>query len=383
MMMASKWARVEIAEEGMREGMQIEDENISVEDKLRLLDALSKTGIKQINVGSFVSPRYTPQMAKVDEIVQGFKPEPGVKYTALALNDRGIQRAQEYSPPLTVGRGMPSLSCHMCDVFIRRNANRSQADEIARWPSVVAAAKESGATEAGIGSNASWGSNFLGEFTHEQRMGILERQHAMWDEAGIKVVSVSLGDPMSWNRPWVVAEQLEIIKKRWPDINQWRLHIHDARGFALASIYAALTVLEPKDTLYIDTTIGGIGGCPYCGNGRATGMAPTEDVVNMLNEMGIETGIDLDEVVRVVWMLEEILGRATPGHVSKAGPMPRGEKLYDANMPFVETFEHAKHFLLGPSTYEGGIYPWSEAITSPELDALKPAAVPQGVSGGD
>ena len=378
--MARQWARVELAEEGMREGMQIEDAHISVKDKLRLLDALSKTGIKNINVGSFVSPKYTPQMEHIEEIVKGFHPEPGVRYTALALNDRGIQRAKEYSPPLTVGRGMPSLGCHQCDVFIRRNANRSQAEEIARWPATVAAAKESGAKEAGIGTNASWGSNFVGEFTQEQRMGFLERQHAMWDEAGIKVTSVALGDPMSWNRPWVVTEQLETIKKRWPEINQWRLHLHNARGFALASTYAALTVLEPKDSLYIDTTIGGIGGCPYCGNGRATGMAPTEDVVNMLNEMGIETGIDLDQVIRVVWMLEEILGRPTMGHVSKAGPLPRGKKLYDMNMPFVETFEQAKHFLLGPSVYKGGIYPWSEPITSPQLDALH-AGKPQPVSG--
>jgi hydroxymethylglutaryl-CoA lyase len=377
--MARQWAKVELAEEGMREGLQIEDANIPVEQKIRLLDALSKTGIKQINVGSFVSPRYTPQMAHIDEIVQGFKPEPGVTYTALALNDRGVQRAREYAPPLTVGRGTFSLGCHQCDVFVRRNANRSQADEIARWPATVAAAKEAGATEAGIGTNASWGSNFLGEFSQEQRMAFLERQHAMWDEAGIKVTSVSLGDPMSWNRPWVVAEQLETIKKRWPDVVNWRLHLHDGRGFALASTYAALTVLEPQDSLHIDTTIGGIGGCPYCGNGRATGMAPTEDVVNMLNEMGIETGIDLDQVVRVVWMLEEILGRPTMGHISKAGPLPRGEKLYDANMPFVETFEQAKHFLLGPSTYEGGIYPWSEPIKSDALDAVKagkPVPVP-------
>ena len=378
--MAREWAKVELSEEGMREGMQIEDANISVEDKIRLIDALSKTGIKNINVGSFVSPKYTPQMEKIDEIVSGFHPEDSVRYYALALNERGVQRAQEYSPPLDMTRrNIPTLGCHQCDVFIRRNANRSQADEIARWPGVVAAAKENGATQAGIGTNASWGSNFLGEFSHEDRMSYLERQHGMWDEAGIEVVSVSLGDPMSWCRPWVVAEQLEIIKKRWPEINQWRLHLHDARGFALASTYAALEVLEPKDTLSIDSTIGGIGGCPYCGNGRATGMAPTEDIVNMLNEMGIETGIDLDQVVRVVWMLEEILGRPTMGHVSKAGPLPRGEKRYDANMPFVETFEQAKHFLLGPSVYEGGIYPWAKPIESPALDPSKvDHAVPVG-----
>src|SRR3990172_3347545 len=172
--MARQWAKIELAEEGMREGMQIEDANISVKDKLRLLDALSKTGIKNINVGSFVSPKYTPQMAHIEEIVKGFHPQAGVKYTALALNDRGVQRAKEFAPPLTVGRAIPSLGCHQCDVFIRRNANISQADEIARWPAAVAAAKAAGAKEAGLGNKASWGSNFVGEFTHEQRMGFLE-----------------------------------------------------------------------------------------------------------------------------------------------------------------------------------------------------------------
>ncbi|HJN92240.1 MAG TPA: citramalate synthase, partial [Dehalococcoidia bacterium] len=289
--MARQWADVQVTEEGMREGMQIEDANISVADKIRLIDALSDTGLQTINVGSFVSPKYTPQMAQIDEVMTGFEPREGVTYTALALNDRGIQRAREYTPPLTVGgRRVPSLSCHMCDVFVRRNTNRSQEDEIARWPAIIAGAKESEATEASIGMNAAWGSNFLGEFTFEQRMELLERQHGLWDEAGITVTSVFLGDPMSWNRPWVVEEQLEAIKKRWPEITAFSLHLHDARGFALPSIYAALRVLEPTDSLRIDTTIGGIGGCPYCGNGRATGMAPTEDVINMLEEMGIDTG---------------------------------------------------------------------------------------------
>ena len=381
--MTRQWATVEITEEGMREGMQIEDENISVEAKIRLLDALSETGLKTINVGSFVSPRYTPQMAKIDEIVSGFHPKEGVTYTALALNERGIQRAREYSPPLTVGdRGVPSLSCHVCDVFVRRNANRTQEQEIERWPAIVAAATEGGATEAGIGMNAAWGSNFVGEFTQERRMELLEREHALWDEAGIKVTRVSLGDPMSWNRPWVVEAQLEAIKERWPAITRFSLHLHDARGLALASTYAALRVLDSTDTLHTDTTIGGIGGCPYCGNGRATGMAPTEDVINMLEEMGIDTGVDLEKLIRVVWMLEEILGRPSMGHVSKGGGLPRGDELYDANMPFVETFEQARHFLEGPSAYEGGIYPWSEPITSPQLDALRGSPQPAGVGEG-
>jgi len=207
------WPKIEYKEEGMREGMQIEDANISVEDKVRLIDALSQTGLKSIVVGSFVSPKWTPQMARIDEIVTKFTPRPGVTYTALALNQRGVERAMQYSPPLTVERARPSLGAHMCDVFVQRNANRTQAQEIAGWPNTVKAAKERGVKEAGIGINAAWGSNFVGPFTEEQRMEMLRRQHAMWDEAGIKVTAVSLGDPMSWNMPHVVEHQVETIRK--------------------------------------------------------------------------------------------------------------------------------------------------------------------------
>lgn len=372
--MARQWAKVDIGEETMREGMQIEDKDIPVADKIRLLDALSKTGIKNINVGSFVSPTYTPQMAKIEEIVNGFTPEPGVRYTALALNERGVQRAKEFAPKIvTGGRGIPTLGCHQCDVFVRRNTNRSQADEIARWPGIIAAAKEAGAKEAGIGTNASWGSNFMGEFSKETRFGYLERMHKLWDEAGIKVTHISLGDPMGWCRPWVIKDDIEEIKKRWPEITNFSLHMHNGRGLALASTYAALDALEAKDSLHIDTSLGGIGGCPYCGSGRGMGMAPTEDVVNMLNEMGIETGVNIQKVIECVWILEEILGRSTVGMVGKVGPMPRGKALYDPNLPFIETFEQGRHHILGPSAYVGAISPWREPIVSEALNELKAA----------
>lgn len=371
--MPNGYPTVELTEEGMREGMQIEDKGISIEDKIRLIDALSETGLKRINVGSFVSPRYTPQMERIEEIVEGFTPADGVTYVALALNERGRERAREFSPPLSTVRPIPSLVCHLCDVFIRRNANVSQEQEIARWPAIVQAAVDAGVTEAGIGVNAAWGSNFVGEFSEEQRMAMLRRQHAMWDAVGVKVTAVMLGDPMSWNRPWVVESQIERIKQEWPDIHRFALHLHNARGLALPSLYAALRVLDEGDSVHLDTTIGGIGGCPYCGNGRATGMIPTEDAVHMLHEMGIDTGVDIGKLVRVVWMLEEILGRPTMGHVSKAGPLPRGADLYDANMPFVETFEEARHFLLGPEAYEGGLSPWREPISSPQLESVPTA----------
>ena len=369
----SKWPKVNYKEEGMREGMQIEDVNIPVDDKVRLLDALSETGLKHIVVGSFVSPKWTPQMGRIDEIVTKFHPKPGVTYSALALNLRGIERARQYSPPLTLEQDpWPRLSCHMCDGFSRRNANRSQMDEMERWPQIVAQAQELNITEAAIGTNASWGSNFAGDFPVDTLMTMLEKQHQLWDEAGIKVVSVAMGDPMSWCRPDKVEESIERVKDKWPDINHWRLHFHNGRNMAIASTYAALRVLEPEDTLDLDGSIGGFGGCPYCGNGRATGQAPSEDVLHMMDDMGIETGVDLDKLIDCVWMCEEIVGRPLYGHVSKAGPRPNTvEELYDLNAPFIETLEQAKHFKKGPTAYEGGISPYSQPITSPYRDRVE------------
>ena len=379
----SKWPKVIYKEEGMREGMQIEDAEISVDDKVKLLDALSGTGLKNIVVGSFVSPKWTPQMARIDEIVTKFTPRPGVTYTALALNSRGVERARTYAPPLTIERdGFPRLTCHMCDVFVRRNTNRSQMQEMERWPQIVAQAQELNIREAGIGCNASWGSNFLGGFPVDSLLTLLERQHGMWDEVGIKVRSCSMGDPMSHCTPAKVEESVSRVKEQWPEIDHFRLHLHNGRNMAIASAYAAMRALGPEDTLELDGTIGGFGGCPYCGNGRATGMAPTEDLLHMMEDMGIETGVDIDKLIDCVWMAEEIIGRELYGHVSKAGPRPKKvTQLYDINMPFVETSEEAKHFKKGAVVYEGGIYPYTEPISSPYRERVErgqPAFDPAG-----
>ena len=371
------WPQIDFMEEGMREGMQIESAAISVEDKVRLLDALSDTGLKKIAVGSFVSPKYTPQMARIDDIVSRFHPKPGVTYSALALNQRGVERAMAFSPPLTIEHDRPSLTCHVCDVFARRNTNRSQEQEIAAWPGIVAEARAQGATEAGIGINAAWGSNFVGLFSETQRMDLLRRQHALWDEAGIRVTAASLGDPMSWNMPHVVEQQLETVLKTWPDVHTIHLHLHNARGMAPTSVYAAMRLLDERFTLGLEGSIGGMGGCPYCGNGRVTNMAPTEDLVQMWQEMGIDTGVDLDKLIDVVWMAEEIVGHKLWGHVSKAGPLPKGRKLYPVDLPFIETEEQAKHFHLGPAAYgPNPISPWTEPIRSPQRDAVEAKGPP-------
>ncbi|MCI2417878.1 citramalate synthase [Saccharopolyspora sp. K220] len=365
------YPQITIVEEGMREGMQIESASIGVHDKIELLDELSETGLRNIVVGSFVSPKWTPQMAEIDAIVSGFTPVPGVNYTALALNERGRERMRAYMPPLRELHPYPRTLVHVCDVFVRRNTNRSQQAEIEALPAVVQRAAEAGAAHAGIGVNAAWGSNWLGEFSLAQRMDLLRHQHRLWTGAGIGVREVFIGDPMGWNVPDRVAEQLRAIRAEWPEITRFHLHLHNTRGTAPISVYTALRTLDPECELVVDTTIGGMGGCPYCGNGRLTGMMPTEDLVDLLAELGIPTGVDLDRLIEVVVHAEQVIGRELYGHVSKAGPRPRGDRLYAMDMPFIETTAEAQHFRLGPEVYAGALAPWKEAITSPARDAVE------------
>lgn len=366
------YPHVELNEEGMREGMQIESVDISLDDKVRLLDALSATGLRNIVVGSFVSPKYTPQMAQIDELLRRFTPVEGVNYRALALNQKGRDRAAEHMPPLTGSQFPPMTMVHLCDTFIRRNANVSQQFEINRWQDVIDAAQMDGAREGAIGLGAAWGSNFTGWRGLDDRLAMLERQHTLWESAGIPVTTLTLADPMSWCMPDQVEETLAAVLERWTDITTFHLHLHDARGMALPSMYAALRALDDRHDLVLDTTFGGIGGCPYCGNGRATGMAATEDVVHMLEQLGIPTGVDLDQLINAVWLLEDVLGRPTPGKVSTAGAFPSSQaELYSPNLPLVETHEEVRHFKLGDSSVEHQARPWREPIPDPEPASIK------------
>jgi hydroxymethylglutaryl-CoA lyase len=305
-------------------------------------------------------------MAEIDSLVGKITPSPGVRYTAIALNQKGRDRRAAWMPPLSDPL-MPSaaLYTHLCDTFARRNTNRSSEQERAQWPAIVAAAQNSQKKEACIAIGAAWGSNFEGRFSQQQRMAVLGQEHALWDAAGIPVTWVSFADPMSWCMPDWVEGQLTAIRDTWPQIRNVQLHLHDGRGMALPSMYAALRVLDETYELHLDVTAGGVGGCPYCGNGRATGMAPAEDVIHMLETMGISTGVDLEKYIDVVLMLDQILGRATMGHVSKAGPRPDRAHLYDPNLPLVETHEQAMHFKFGPEVAADGLIPWAEPIPAP------------------
>jgi len=360
---------VVLQEEGMREGMQIESADIPVAEKIRLLDALSKTGLKRIIVGAFVSPKWVPQMARVEEVIEGFTPVDGVQYTAIVLNPKGAERRAAYGHKLTLPD--PTLGrtkVHLCDVFVRRNINRSQADEIDSIPQAIEAARAAGATRAEISINAAWGSNWLGQFDEDERMRLLQLQYDAWSAAGIPVTQIHLGDPMSWNTPAAVRSMFRRILATWPEVRDFHLHLHDARGMAMLSAYTAIQELDERHTLLLDTAIGGMGGCPYCGNGRATRMIPTEDFAHLMEAEGIETGLDVAALVEAGVIAQEVVGHELWSKVTAAGPRPTGRDVYPMDMPFVETFEQAQHFRLGPSVYEGALSPWRQPVRSTARD---------------
>jgi hydroxymethylglutaryl-CoA lyase len=229
------YPRVHITEQLMREGMQIESAQISVEDKIRLINGLSTCGLDRIVVGSFVRAEYCRQMAQIDRLVEQLTPMPGVRYTALALNPKGAQRRAVHMPPLVAEDWPPMLSCHMCDTFVRRNANRSQQHEIDGWPAIVEEAVVDRAPVAAIGVNAAFGSNFSGFFPLAERMSMLRQQHRMWDAVEIPVTHVMIGDPMGWVMPHWVEQQITALRREWPGISHFHMHLHNSRGLALAS----------------------------------------------------------------------------------------------------------------------------------------------------
>lgn len=347
---------VVIRDDTMREGLQIESAAIPVEAKLRLLDALGQTGARVISIGSFAHPKWTPQMACIEEIAERFVPRPGVVYTAAVFNRRGFERADAFHPKLDVRRRdrLPGSNVELCDTFARRNYNRTQAQQIAGLDATVAAAVAAGAQEASVGIGNPFGSNFEGPFSLRQRLDLLALMIGKWEAAGITVTRVSFLEAMGWNLPHQVRETIVAVRERWPRVRDLHLHLHNQRGAALASYYEALQLGARE----FDTCLGGMGGCPYCGNGRAAGQVPTEDFVDLCHEMGIATGYDLDKLIDAVAVAEEVVGHRLWGHVSKSGARPRGDALYPATMPFVETLEEAAHFRLGAEVYAGQLSPW-------------------------
>ncbi|MFT7651186.1 MAG: hydroxymethylglutaryl-CoA lyase [Limisphaerales bacterium] len=348
--------KVNIFDDTMREGLQIESPDISVAEKLRLLDAVGEMGAKMVTIGSFAHPKWTPSMANIDEIAEQFQPKPGVTYTAAVFNKRGYDRADGYYPKIDVRQKRYGTHVELCDTFARRNYNRTQAEMIQQVEASVQNAKENEVEVGSVALGNPFGSNFEGAFDLDRRMALLDLMVDKWHAVGIKVSRVSFLDAMGWNMPHTVRETIVAIRDKYPEIETFHMHLHNTRGVTMASYYEALT-LGATD---FDTSLGGMGGCPYCGNGRAAGHVPTEDFVHLCHSMGIETGYDLDKVISAARIAEEVVGHSLWGHVSKAGPLPTADTLYPADMPFVESLEEAAHFYKGAESYTGQISPWRE-----------------------
>ncbi len=347
---------VTITDDTMREGLQIESADIPVSEKLRLLDALGETGAKTISIGSFAHPKWTPQMACIDEIAEKFVPKPGITYTAAIFNPKGFERADKWHPKINVRTKRFGCFVELCDSFARRNYNRTQAEQIASIEPSVKAARAGGAEHGTISIGNPFGSNFEGAFSLKQRMDLLTLMVDKWHDGGFEVKRCSFLDAMGWNNPLEMRETIVAIRDKWPEITDFHCHLHNTRGAGIASYYEAMQVGARE----FDTSLGGMGGCPYCGNGRAAGHVPTEDFVNLCHELGIETGYNLDKLIEAAVIAEEVVGHSLYGHVSKAGPRPGDDALYPRNMPFVETLEEASHFRKGSSVYEHQMSPWKE-----------------------
>lgn len=354
---------VTIVDDTMREGLQIESPDIPVSEKLRLLDAIGEMGAKTISIGSFAHPKWTPSMACVDEIAERFEPKPGIDYTAAVFNKRGYDRADSYYPKINVRGRKFSTHVELCDSFARRNYNRTQREMIAAMDDAVQNAVEADAQSASVALGNPYGSNFEGPFALSRCMEMLDLMTAKWAAVGIPVKKVSLLDAMGWNMPHTTRTMITAIRDKYPDIETYHMHLHDTRGVTIASYYEALML----GATHFDTSLGGMGGCPYCGNGRTAGHVPTEDLIHMCHAMGIETGYDLDKVIAAAAIAEEIVGHPLKGHVSKSGPLPHGKQCYPIDMPFVETYDEATHFRAGPEVYAGQISPWNDgdALTRP------------------
>ena len=290
---------VSIREVGPRDGLQNE-EPVPTDAKVRLLDALSATGVRRIEAVSFVHPRAIPQMADADEVWARATRSPQVRYSALVPNSRGAQRA------LAAGFTEVEVVVSASDTHNRRNVNRSTAESLDDIAGLIALLHEHGATAEVIVAT-SFGCPYEGDVDPARVAGIVDRVVA--DGAD----RVAFGDTTGMATPRRVRELLTTVRDRQPDI-PILLHFHNTRGTALANL---LTALQLGVTEY-DASVGGLGGCPYAPG--ASGNVATEEVVHMLHDMGIETGIDLSALLEAAKLAEELVGRRLPSGVLRAGP---------------------------------------------------------------
>lgn len=295
--------RIRIHEEGPREGFQIESAAIPTADKIRFIEALAQTGVSQIDCVSYVNPKRVPGMADADEVARGIRKQPGVRYTGLWLNTRGLERALQL-PLDRVGTVRVTAS----ETFSRRNTGMGvdeTFEEQRRWLRLY---RERGIEIEWAYVMTSFGCNFEGDIPVERVVSMVERIKQLEREEGVRFQGVCLADTVGRGTPDSVERRIGALRERWPDL-PLGLHLHDTRGTGIANAYAALRM----GVAQFDSTCAGLGGCPFAGHKGASGNICTEDLVYMCHAMGVETGIDLRAMAECARMAESIVGHALPG----------------------------------------------------------------------
>ncbi|NVK21362.1 MAG: hydroxymethylglutaryl-CoA lyase [Kangiellaceae bacterium] len=294
-------SRVKIVEMGPRDGLQNEKQPVSTEVKLELIKRLMDAGEKHIEATAFVSPKWVPQMADHNEIMQGLKSldnADDIMFPVLTPNLRGFEAA------LAGGAKEVAVFAAASESFSQKNINCSIAESIERFKPVMTAAKENDVLVRGYVSCV-LGCPFEGDIAPEK---VAEVAKALYD---LGCYEISLGDTIGTGTPAKAQAMIKEVAKYVP-INHLACHFHDTYGQALANIYACLEL----GVSTIDSSVAGIGGCPYAPG--ATGNVATEDVVYMLNGLGIETGIDLDKLVDAGVFISDALGRKPVSNAANA-----------------------------------------------------------------
>jgi len=311
-----------INEDGAREGFQFEKGPISVERKIELIDALSETGIRDIVVCSFVPAKNVPGMADADTIVQRFKKQPGVRYTGLWFNEKGLARALQTDRLEVRGR----ISLTASEAFLKSNLRCTWEESIRISHNMMDMLKEHDVPVEMGSMMAAFGCNFQGDISTQRVLDVVAQVLDIADEHGHRIKVFNFADTMAWATPESIRTVLGAVREKYPEM-KLSLHLHDTRGMGIANAYAGLQM----GVEYFDSSVAGLGGCPFAAHKGAAGNVCTEDLVFMCEEMGIHTGIDLDRLIEVGQLAEDIVGHPLPGAVKNGGSLRRlREKLAPA-----------------------------------------------------
>ncbi len=302
--------RVTICEVGTRDGFQIEPEFIPTEQKIEVVNRLSACGTPRIEVTSFVHPKAVPQLKDAEEVMARITRRSGTIYAALVPNDQGAARA--------VAAGVDEIHTVVSasESHNLTNVNMSIAESLEKLRAVAEVARRANVPVV-AGISTAFGCPFEGAVPLER----LELVVARLVNLGVR--GLALADTTGMANPAQVARTLGRLMPRFPGI-EWSLHTHDTRAMAIPNILAAM---ECGVTSF-DAAIGGLGGCPFAPG--ASGNVCTEDLVHCLHAMGVETGIDLDQLIETAQHVEQVVGRTLPGQIIKAGKWDRRRPVPDS-----------------------------------------------------